>query len=102
MALSNLPEKVPALTDRKMLVFVHEHASGYDQYPVMVPKDYEAPSGTIGGEQDPEDTPETWAEYQKFADLLGIQFDPERGDEFMWCHDEPISEIKWAEMDDLK
>lgn len=100
MSVTHLSD-LPDLSNHKMLTFTHEHGEGFNYYHVVLPQDYEAPKGTIGGDAPVDDNPEQWEKYQMFIDLLGIEFDPESDDEFLWCSEEPVSGIKMASESDL-
>lgn len=93
MSIRRLSNKAPVLKDSKMLVFTHECDEGFNQYLVIVPKAYEAPQGTMGGEQPVEDTPEMWEKYDFFRDMLNIPFDKEDPEHFLWCSEESIHEL---------
>lgn len=101
MTVATLASQGPALAGSKMLTFTHQCDEGFNVYAIVVPADYEAPEGTMGGEELVEDHPETWAKYKRFVDLLEIPFDETDSEHFLWCHEDPLSDIKIASADDL-
>lgn len=84
-----------------LLVVLHEHAGGYSTYPVIVPGSYEIPAGTLGGEEHVEDHPELWSKYKKLVDLLEIDFDTNRSDEFLSISVNRANTVPVATLDEL-
>lgn len=93
MTIPSIIEQAPALKGKKLLTFTHENREGFSYYHAMVPSHFTPPQGTIGGEQDVEETPELWAEYKRFIDLLDINFDPEDSNDFLWCSEDAAVDI---------
>lgn len=102
MIASTLRFEAPMLKDTKMLMFVHEKSEGFSVYPVVVPADYSAPEGTVGGPCPVDEVPELWAKYQVFVALLDIPFDETDDSDFLWCQEELTEDIPVLSADDLR
>jgi len=94
MSSVNIGSELPTLKDKKMLIVTHQHSGGFETYLMVVPGDFEAPKGTIGGDESVGEHPDLWEKYQLLISYLGINFDAEDSGDFLWCSEESFSDIK--------
>ncbi len=97
--LSNIAPK--EMVDKQVAIFVHQHKTGQDVYPVILPMSEELPCMTIGGTEDVEEYPAQWAMYQKYIALLSIPFDENDEQDFLTCHYESVNHMGMYDADEM-